>query len=94
MSQRLCQASLEKFFGCQRQRGRVNDNPNVAEFLKNTQAIRVIGSFCQHPKYGNCRGSNSEPLSEEEHVPLPKRRCMRGTKSLPAIQESEETQSG
>ena len=93
MSQRLCQDSLEKFFGCQRQRGRVNDNPNVAEFVKNTQAIRVIGSFCQNPKYGTCRGNNSEQ-SEDVHVSLPKRRRIRGTKSSSANQELDDTLSG
>lgn len=93
LSQRLCQDSLEKFFGCQRQRGRVNDNPNVAEFVKNTQAIHVIGSFCQNPKYGNCQGSNSDQ-SEEVHVSLPKRRRIRGTKSSSADQELDDTLSG
>ena len=93
MSQRLCQDSLEKFFGCQWQRGRFNDNPNVAEFVKNTQAICVIGSFCQSPKYGNCRGSNSEQ-SEDVHVSLPKRRRIRGTKRLSANQELDDTLSG
>ncbi|KAL5491299.1 hypothetical protein EMCRGX_G016561 [Ephydatia muelleri] len=93
LSQRLCQDSLEKFVGCQRQRRRVNDNPNVAEFVKNTQAIRVIGSFCQSPKYGNCRGSNSEQ-SEDVHVSLPKRRRIRGTKRLSANQELDDTLSG
>ena len=41
LSQRICQDPLECFFGMQRQRGSVNDNPNVQEFLKNTQAIRI-----------------------------------------------------
>ena len=36
LSNRLCQDSLEKVFGEQRQRGRVNENPNVADFLRNT----------------------------------------------------------
>ena len=34
LSQRLCQDPLERFFGCQRQRGRVHDNPNAADFIK------------------------------------------------------------
>ncbi|KAL5497202.1 hypothetical protein EMCRGX_G013628 [Ephydatia muelleri] len=57
------------------------------------KAIRVIGSFCQNPKYGNCRGSNSEQ-SEDVHVSLPKRRCIRGTKSSSANQELDDTLSG
>ena len=52
LSQRLCQDPLENFFGCQRQRGGVHDNPNVQEFTGNTQALRVINSFCR-PTRGN-----------------------------------------
>ena len=37
LSEKLSQDPLEKFFGCQRQRGATNKNPTVAEFLKNTQ---------------------------------------------------------
>ena len=68
--QRLCQDPLERFFGCQQQRGRVHDNPNAADFIKNTQVIRVIESL-PHPDKGNCRGScgdvnvfHSEPLKK------------------------------
>ncbi len=57
LSNRLCQDPLEKFFGQQRQRGRTHDNPNVAEFIKNTQALRVINTTCGGVR-GNCRGSN------------------------------------
>ena len=32
LSERLCQDPLEKFFGCQRQRGGVSENPNVKEY--------------------------------------------------------------
>ena len=39
LSEKISQDPIEKFFGCQRQRGRVNENPNVQEFLKNTQAL-------------------------------------------------------
>ena len=46
LSERISQDPIEKFFGCQRQRGRVNENPNVQEFLKNTQALRVINGAC------------------------------------------------
>ena len=81
LSQRLCQDPLERFFGCQRQRGRVHDNPNAADFIKNTQAIRVIGSL-PHPDKGNCRGScgdvdvfHSEPL----------KKCRSSGKQEPAV---------
>lgn len=78
LSQRICQDPLENFFGCQRQRGGVHDNPNVQEFVKNTQALRVINSFCKGPSRGNCRGglklvSNSR-VTDQENEPLPKRR--------------------
>ena len=41
LSENLCQDPLEKFFGCQRQRGGVNANPTAQEFCTNTQALRV-----------------------------------------------------
>ena len=44
LSQRLCQDPLECFFGLQRQRGGVHENPNAVEFAKNTQALRVMKS--------------------------------------------------
>ena len=56
LSNRLCHDPLEKFFGQQRQRGGTNENPNVAEFLKNTQALRVINTTWINIK-GNFRGS-------------------------------------
>lgn len=75
LSQKICQDPVEKFFGCQRQRGGTNENPTVAEFCKNTQALRVIGNFCRPSVRGNCRGSKSHlPICEEENEPLPKRR--------------------
>ena len=49
-SQRLCQDPLENFFGCQWQfseRGGTHDNPTVKEFQQNTQALRVVNSFCR-----------------------------------------------
>ena len=73
LSERICQDPLEKFFGCQRQRGRVNENPSVAEFVKNTQALRVCGNQIK----GNCRGSNSKRVltfDKENIAPLTKRR--------------------
>ena len=46
LSEKISQDPLEQFFGCQRQRGRSSDNPNVKEFCKNTQALRVVNSLC------------------------------------------------
>ena len=74
LSQRICQDPLEKFFGCQRQRGGTHDNPNAGEFVQNTQALRVINSFCKDPARGNCRGGMKRGLDlEQENRPLPKR---------------------
>lgn len=55
LGNQVCQDPLEKFFSQQRQRGRVHENPSVKEFLKNTQALRVISNTCQNIR-GNCRG--------------------------------------
>ena len=79
LSERICQDPLEKFFGSQRQRGRVNENPSVAEFVKNTQALRVCGNLPTEVK-GNCRGSYSKSVKriltfdKENITPLTKRR--------------------
>ena len=56
LSRRITQDPLEKFFGLQRQRGRVNENPNSQEFFKNSQALRVIQA-CSTSVKGNCRGN-------------------------------------
>ena len=74
LSNRICQDPLENFFGRQRQRGRVNENPCVAEFLQNTQALRVINSTCATVR-GNCRGAirGKEP-PEVDNSALDKRK--------------------
>lgn len=73
LSNRICQDPLENFFGQQRQRGRVNENPNVVEFLKNTQALRIINSTCATVR-GNCRGQRKDDKPFElENTPLSKR---------------------
>ena len=79
-SNRLCQDSLENFFGQQRQRGRTHENPNAAQFVKNSQALRIINSTCATIR-GNCRASEVDPKHEkkryqmqiENNAPLNKR---------------------
>ncbi len=73
LSERISQDPLEKFFGCQRMRGGVNDNPNVSQFLKNNQALRNINLDLV---LGNCRGTNKKSLvlTADEEGPLKKRR--------------------
>ena len=81
LSSKLSQNPIEKFFGQQRQRGSSNDNPNVDQFLKNTQAIRVINTTRSNIRR-NFRGTNkAETLHQQqkwiagkENKPLPKRR--------------------
>ena len=81
LSQRISQDPLENFFGCQRQRGGTHDNPNVQEFQKNMQALRVINSFIKTPVKGNCRGSGDMDMESLESMstPLPKRKRKRTT---------------
>ena len=68
MSNMICQDPIEKFFGQQRQRGGAHENPNVAEFIKNTQALHVINITCDNIR-GNCRGNNTKrPLLDEENT--------------------------
>ena len=55
LSRRLTQDPLEKYFGLQRQRGCVNDNPNATQFFKNSQALRVTQA-CSISIKGKCRG--------------------------------------
>ena len=78
LSGKINQDPLEKFFGRQRQRGRVNENPSVSEFVKNTQSLRVVGNVCGDSIKGNCRGQNKKSgvimVDKENSEPLNKRR--------------------
>ena len=73
LSERLSQDPLEKFFGCQRQRGTTNENPNVVQFCKNTQALRVINGECGNISKSNCRGNKTSVDWGKENCQLPKR---------------------
>ena len=62
LSNKICQDSLENFFGQQRQRGRVHENPSVSDFLKNTQALRVInGGVGMLPHWETVEEERREP---------------------------------
>ena len=77
LSEKVSQDPLEKFFGCQRQVGRSYENPNVAEFMKNTQSLRVINSIDLRTVTGNCRGTKTKVYdleSSQLDMPLKKRR--------------------
>ena len=78
LSERLSQDPIENFFGMQRQRGRTSENPNVYDFCKNTQALRIINSVCGNIPKGNSRGNKQSLIDvKKESKPLPKRRRVR-----------------
>ena len=52
-SNKISQVPLENLFDRQRQRGRVNENPSVSEFLKNMLALRVVNNTSSRVT-GNC----------------------------------------
>ena len=64
LSQSICKDPLERFFGCRRQRGATHDNPNAQEFMKNTQALRVVNSVARAPLSGNCQGGNQDEVDK------------------------------
>lgn len=76
LSNKLCQDPLECFFGCQRQRGGTSDNPSAADFYNNTQALRVVDSFCRGPVKGNCRGyvTDVHKIKADDYTPLTRRK--------------------
>lgn len=92
LSSRLSQDPSEKFFGCQHQRGKSSENPNVYEFCKNTQALRVINSVCGNVPRGNCRGSKHAIDWEAENKPLPKRRKCGSENRQPQATEKHDHQ--
>ncbi len=67
---------MEKFFGQQQQRGGVNQNPTADQFLKNSQALRVVGSVKLDLKNGNTQGTDSQAIliRSADMEPLQKRR--------------------
>jgi len=73
LSERISQDLLENFFGCQRQRRGAHENPNVYEFCKNTNALKVINTVCGNVSKGNCRGYKQALDVQLESKPLRKR---------------------
>ena len=73
LSKRLFHDPLENFLGRQRQRGGASENPSMAEFCTNTQAMRVVDTVCADVSRGNCRGNVEESQDvEKSQQPLPK----------------------
>ena len=61
----------------------MNENPNVAEFCKNTQALRVINCSCLNMVKVNCRGSQASTTDwEKENQPLNKRKALERIKPI------------
>lgn len=73
LSEHISQDPLEKYFGRQRQRGRMNENPTCQEFMKNNDALRMVNSIKIETHKGNVRGRN-EDTTEISTEPLKKRR--------------------
>eukprot|EP00731_Ephydatia_muelleri_P006390 Em0003g638a len=82
LSQKISQDPLEKFFGCQRQRGATSDNPNVSEFRKNLQTIRIVDTMCRSSVRGNCRGVKDDPIDIKENTPLLKRKSLKRKRNV------------
>ena len=80
LSEKLSQDFLEKFFGIQRQQGRANENPSVAQVLKNSQNLRMISSIWIKDLTENCRCCKRKSYDLESvdltdlNKPLQKRR--------------------
>ena len=68
---RISQDPLERFFGLQRQRGKVNEHSSVQEFIKNTQALRVM-KIAKISIKGNCRENTI--IDQDECCPIKKRK--------------------
>ena len=78
LSDRINQDPLKKHFGRLRQQGHTNQNPTVAEALKNTETLRVVDSVWLDDITGNCRGRRKRKfISTDDNQPLPKRRQRR-----------------
>ena len=81
LSRNICQDPLEKFFGCQRQMGATHSHPTANDYQRNTQALRVVNSFCKDIVKGNCRGNKRQQIDKENcDQPLPKRHKSRAKK--------------
>ena len=50
--------TLGESFGQPHQGGRVKEDPNIIDFIKNTHTLLLINGVCRDVK-GNCWGSNS-----------------------------------
>ena len=78
MTERICQDPLEKYFDRQRSLGSKKDNPSMADFGYNDNAIRNQKIF-RPIVHGNVAETGVISLTEE---PLPCRKNLKRNKSL------------
>ena len=58
LNERIFQDPLDNFLDARDSKEDImNTQNNVKEFMQNTQALRVVDSFCRDFVKGNCRGS-------------------------------------
>uniref|UniRef100_A0A1X7STK4 Uncharacterized protein n=1 Tax=Amphimedon queenslandica TaxID=400682 RepID=A0A1X7STK4_AMPQE len=85
LSENISQDPLEKFFGRQRQRGGVNENPTTKQFLVNNQALRVVNSIKIDTSKGNTRGSNQDTVIIDDGPLQKRRRCSKPIANTPLL---------
>ena len=79
LSERFCQDLLEEYFGRQRERGRLNDNPTLQAFGYNDLTLAVQRNIAPVVK-GNVAGRHKGGCSKRYVVseePLPKRKKLK-----------------
>ena len=76
LTERFNQDSLENYFGKQRARGHQNDNPSVAQYMDNAQALIVQKSMASGGSSNITKTKRAIELSAV-CMHLPKRRCIR-----------------
>ena len=79
--------------------GRTNDNPTVKEFQQNTQALRVVNSFCRGSVKSNCRGNEesiTSSISTETNTHLPRRKSRKRQyeENCHSVPETNDTSRG
>ena len=90
LSERISQDPLEQFFGRQRQRGGVNENPTCQQFIHNNSALRMVNSIKIDTHKGNV-GRQEPTCNKSIHVSseqLPKRRRIEYQDYQPHLQNS------
>lgn len=60
LSEKISQDPIEKFFGRQHQRGRVNENPNAQEFMKKHLGPTHDQWDVSNVTHGNCLGNTEQ----------------------------------